>query len=233
MAIIIGDIHGFYEKAEAFLAYRPDQEHIALGDYLDSFNEPQERQIQTLQLLLDSPATLLWGNHDLNYLETPPWTCTGYQWHSHEPLVKIIEAHKQRFLAAYAVDGWLCTHAGCHIRVAKHLTDAGEIAAMLNRKMVDYLDRPTKFLLQNKTLPCPSMFHVSVVRGGDNRNGGIFWFDFKRETGLADVKQVFGHTETKEPIITDSYVAIDTTNNRSNCWIFDTEKNELVRLPGW
>jgi len=38
MAIIVGDIHGDREKAQAFLAYRPDALHVALSDYLDSFS---------------------------------------------------------------------------------------------------------------------------------------------------------------------------------------------------
>jgi hypothetical protein len=96
--------------------------------------------------------------------------------------------------------------------------------------MADFLDRPVKFLLPDKTLPCPSMFNISVVRGGDHRSGGIFWFDFKREDGLADVKQIFGHTETPEPVITESYIALDTTNDKKDCWLYDTSINELVRL---
>lgn len=230
MAIIVGDIHGDVGKARAFLEYKPEEEHVALGDYVDSFHEPQTRQIEALKLLLDSKAVMLWGNHDLNYILTPPWTCSGYQWHTEEPLQEIIQANQGRFLAAYAVDGWLLTHAGCHIRVAKHSTNAVELADMLNKKMAAFLDRPTKFLLPNKTLPCPSMFNVSVVRGGDHRSGGIFWFDFKREDGLANVKQIFGHTETPEPVVTATYVALDTTNNKTYCWLYDTATNELVSL---
>jgi predicted phosphodiesterase len=53
MSIIVGDIHGDLEKAQAFLAYKPGHEHIALGDYLDSFYEPIERQIECIKLLMD------------------------------------------------------------------------------------------------------------------------------------------------------------------------------------
>ena len=34
MAIIVGDIHGNVEKTTRFLDYRPDQPHLALGDYV-------------------------------------------------------------------------------------------------------------------------------------------------------------------------------------------------------
>ncbi len=48
MAIIVGDIHGNVEKVKTFLVYKPGDVHVALGDYLDSFHEPQERKIGTL-----------------------------------------------------------------------------------------------------------------------------------------------------------------------------------------
>ena len=45
MAIIVGDIHGNVEKVRVFLEYRPEVEHVALGDYVDSFTEPVDRQV--------------------------------------------------------------------------------------------------------------------------------------------------------------------------------------------
>jgi hypothetical protein len=45
-------------------------------------------------------------------------------------LHEIIEANKGWFLAAYAVDGWLLTHAGVHIRVARPLRCAGDVAML-------------------------------------------------------------------------------------------------------
>lgn len=77
MSIIVGDIHGNVEKAKAFLTYKQEIEHVALGDYVDSYFEPVERQVECLQLLLDSKAVLLWGNHDLRYLAKPHFICAG------------------------------------------------------------------------------------------------------------------------------------------------------------
>lgn len=224
MAIVVGDIHGHVEKVRAFLAYKPDEEHVALGDYVDSFYEPQTRQIEALQLLLDSKATLLWGNHDLHYLfPIAPFICTGFQYGKEDTYFDVITAHKARFLAAYAVDGWLLTHAGCHIRLAKHKTDTVQIAAMLNKKMSEYLKNPS--------VQPEGIFAIGLGRGGNSRIGGIFWYDFKREAGLAPIPQIFGHTETREgPVVTENLVALDTTNNKSTCWLYDTAVNELVRL---
>ncbi len=223
MAIVVGDIHGCVEKVKAFLAYKPDQEHVALGDYLDSFHEPPERQLEALQLLLDSDAILLWGNHDLHYLKIPPFICTGFQYGREKQYQEVIEANKGRFLAAYVVDGWLLTHAGCHVRLAKHQTDVVAIAGRLNKKLEEYLNKPYE-------PGSEGIFAIGSGRGGECRNGGIFWYDFKRETGLASVPQLFGHTETKEPVVTDTYVALDTTNNKTDCWLYNTAINELVQL---
>jgi hypothetical protein len=223
MAIVCGDVHGNVEKVKVFLAYKPEELHIALGDYVDSFTEPQERQLLALQLLLDSKAVLLWGNHDLHYLfPIAPFISTGFQYGKEDKYFDVITAHKDRFLAAYAVDGWLMTHAGCHVRLAKHKTDVVQIAEMLNKKMTEYLAHPS--------VRPEGIFAIGLGRGGNNRIGGIFWYDFKRETGLAPIKQIFGHTETPEPVVTETYVALDTTNDKTHCWLYDTATNELVCL---
>lgn len=233
MAIVCGDIHGNLEKVKLFIDYRPDQEHVALGDYLDSFSEPPERQLEALRLLLKSDAVLLWGNHDLHYLKIAPWFCTGRQWiiESLEKFGSIINRNKKRFKAAYAVDGWLCTHAGCSTTLSSGLYDVVEIADYLNAEFDEWLIKPVCFQRPNGDLRLhsSSIFNIGFGRGGGGV-GGIFWYDFKREPGLAPVPQIFGHTETPEPIIAENYVALDTTNNRQFCWIYDTSTNDLVKL---
>ena len=224
MAIIIGDIHGNVAKVEAFLSYKPEAVHVALGDYVDSFLESPSRQIQALRLLLDSNAVLLWGNHDLHYLAQPPFICTGFQYGREKQYQDMIEAHKRRFLAAYAVDGWLCTHAGVCQGLTKGDLDVTIIVDRLNAKLAAFIEQPHE--------PGPlSIFAIGAGRGGDSRCGGIFWYDFKRENALdSSIKQIFGHTETKEPVVAATYVALDTTNCADTCYLFDTETNEIVKL---
>ena len=243
MAILVGDIHGNVEKVRAFLDYKPDEIHVALGDYLDSFFEPQFRQLEALQLLLDSSAILLWGNHDVHYLKTPPWICTGFQYGKEKPLQAIIGANKDRFLAAYAVDGWLCTHAGVHIRVARPKRCGGDVVMLadkFNADMQKYLKKPETYQRINSISPSPPIFNIGQGRGGNSRCAGIFWFDYRRESGLAHVNQIFGHTEGKKTPVHDKtrvlgeyhdYVCLDTTNNKTECWLYDTGINELVCLP--
>ena len=225
MAIIIGDIHGNVERVKTFLTYRPDQEHVALGDYVDSFCEPQDRQIETLQLLLDSEAVLLAGNHDFNYYPVPPFFSSGYQWGLEELYQPLFQHHQNRFKAAHAVDGWLCTHAGLTGWLAGNVTDVYGLADMLNDRLAEWLANPVYI---------DGIFAIGKARGGDGGygSGGIFWFDFKREGDrLANVKQIFGHTETKEPVLKGNFVALDTTNNKEHVYLFDTQTGELVVLP--
>jgi predicted phosphodiesterase len=243
MAIVVGDIHGNVEKVRAFLDYKPEEQHIALGDYLDSFTEPQILQILTLQLLVDSSAVLLWGNHDLHYLRTPPWWCTGFQHGKEEPLIVLIEAYKYRFKAAVAVDGWLCTHAGVHVCVARPKRCDGNVdrlAKKLNEDMLKFLQKPEIYQWASGMRPSPAIFKIGQGRGGSNGDfGGIFWHDYKREPGLAHVPQIFGHSEGKEPVRGENrilgeftpYICLDTTNNQNDCWVFDTATGELVSLP--
>jgi len=95
MAIIVGDIHGKVEKVTAFLAYKPDAEHVALGDYLDSYGEPIERQLESLQLLMNSEAVLLLGNHECHYLKYPLFQFAGYQVDHAGILQDILESKPQ------------------------------------------------------------------------------------------------------------------------------------------
>ena len=161
----------------------------------------------------------------MHYLKTPPFICTGYQY-KHEHIFRdLIEANKRRFLAAYVVDGWLCTHAGVHEGLAKSEMES-VIADRLNNIMKEYLERPYE--------PGPEgIFAIGAGRKGESRCGGTFWFDFIREKGLdVTIKQIFGHTETPEPVIVPkSYVALDTTNNENTVYLFDTQSEALVELP--
>lgn len=47
----------------------PDQEYVALGDYLDSYHEPLERQLTCLKMLMESDTALRWPMSD-------GWLCT-------------------------------------------------------------------------------------------------------------------------------------------------------------
>lgn len=215
MAIIVGDIHGDREKAQAFLDYKPDHEHVALGDYLDSFIEPLERQIETLKLLMSSDAVLLLGNHEVHYLENAPFQFAGYKFEHFHIFQDMLENNLDRFTAAYAVDGWLCTHAGVR-RGLTRLKEVEHIAKILNLRFQKFLVR--RFYNYGK----PTVY----------RGQSIFYHNYwMEEDSLAPIKQIFGHVEMKRPDLTENYIAMDTTNFTNSCWLYDSVAGELVQLP--
>jgi hypothetical protein len=151
MAIIIGDIHGDLAMAEAFLAYKPEIEHIAVGDFVDS-RDPEvtfRDELNCLELLIASDAVLLWGNHDLTYTVERPWQAytrfgmifNPETWIESDPyLARIYDERgvyyrdvfesryaaaraQRRFRAAHASDGWLCTHAGISTALTRALPE--------------------------------------------------------------------------------------------------------------
>lgn len=224
MAIVVGDIHGNLEKAKAWLAYKPQELHIALGDYLDSFHEPPERQMATLELLLESDAVLLWGNHELHYVTSPPWCCSGYQTDFDLYYQSLLEEHISRFKAACAVDGWLCTHAGVSAKIAQKVGDSDPVvvADWLNAQMAQWVEERKSI---NNIL-----FDIGHSRSGSAAIGGIFWYDHLLEYGLADIPQLFGHTAGKAVVQKDTYVCLDTTNLPGVAWVWDTAENRLEGL---
>jgi hypothetical protein len=209
MAIIVGDIHGNLEKVQAFLSYKPDQEHVALGDYLDSFTEPQERQLETMQLLLDSSAVLLWGNHDLHYLRNPLFYFAGYNLDWSERFCELLENEINRFLPAYVADGWLCTHAGVHKGIVK------------DRSVYD-LER----------LFCEEWSLYLQDRSRGYRFNSIFTFDFMCEGVLApdSIKQIFGHDELSDAAFVNPNCVSIACSQKGTIWVFDTETCEIKNI---
>lgn len=229
MAIVVGDIHGNLDKAERFLAHRPDQPHVALGDYVDSFREPFESQLQVVQLLAASDAVMLWGNHDLHYLSNAPWRSSGYQ-HSHADQLRDLFddlLQRRRLVAAHWVDGWLCTHAG-FAEGGSGLTPDGCCRGN-SHYLADCINE--HFYACLATEHTSPLFNVPVARGGRATYGGIFWLDPFREKIRLDptYRQIFGHTEQKEPVVTERWICLDTTNT-DDIWVFDTESETLSNL---
>jgi hypothetical protein len=199
VALILGDIHGNLSKAEAFLAFKPEETHIFVGDYADSFEETDEEIYKTLKLCIESPAILLLGNHDLHYFSEPPFTCSGHRAYAHKSLNEIFEAFvaENRFKPCIAVDGFIVTHGGVSNEFgnsALKVKDVDVIAEKITFLWQIYLD--TRFLRSPNTPRFKnSLFAISPTRGGMDRFSGPFWADY-RSDNLYGVPQVFGHSRT-------------------------------------
>lgn len=211
MAVVIGDIHGDVEKAKAFLAYKPAALHVCLGDYLDSYLEPFERQLACLHLLMYSDSVLLWGNHDVHYLRRPIFQFPGYQQEHAAIYQELLEQNIVRFKVAHVADGWLCTHAGVHSGFTAKQDDVVELADMFNSAWESYL----------------------INRKEGYRYKTIFRFDFMAEGVLAptNIKQVYGHNELSPAEFVNQYCVSIACNDKGVAYLFDTENTEIITLP--
>jgi hypothetical protein len=218
MAIIASDFHGNYKKLRLFLEYKPEEEHIYLGDILDSFAESPTSQLKCLNTLLESDTKLVWGNHELHYRKKAPFSCSGLQYEQRPIFQEVLEANKHRFSNAVFVDGYVCTHAGLANKFVK-CTDPKKEVSLLNqtKKVKDYI------------------YNIGYSRGGWDTKGGIFWYDHIREEGLStQYNQVFGHTASERPVeyVGDSYhhVCINTWDTQDDVYVFDTEVKEIKKI---
>jgi len=197
MALILGDVHGNLQKAEAFLAFKPEETHIFVGDYVDSFEETDEQIYNTLKLCIESDALLILGNHDLHYFSEPPFLCSGRRYHMKDSLNEIFEAFIERFIPATVVDGFIVTHGGIsegYGNSALKTTDINEILNKINDEWNTYLT--TRFLRKpNAPRTTQKIFNIGVARGGRDSFSGPFWADY-RSDNLYGVPQVFGHSKT-------------------------------------
>jgi len=240
MAIVISDIHGDIKKARIFLEYRPDIEHVILGDLVDSFNfgSTLQKELECLDLILRSNSTLLWGNHDLAYTDKPCWPPYSRLPDSLNPISDMIIPHVGRFRVAHAVDGWLCTHAGVSTLLTKNLPglpmsscDPVCITDWLNDEFMQQRKLPRPQTGQHQYYGVGPLFAIDGSRGGDDKYGGIFWYDHQRELAKPDpqVKQLFGHTHVAGPLKHDFWANINIEDGLV-LYGFDTELNDFVIL---
>jgi hypothetical protein len=191
--ITVGDLHG----SPAWKQIHADSWDliIFMGDYVDSFDYSDD---QILKNLLDVIAfremngvkvILLLGNHDLVYYfgGARIHLCSGFRPKMLSKLQNIFSSKKDLFLAAFQFENYLWTHAGLvkrwydHHILSQMLPADENLAHALNRLFSDYY------------LP---LFHVSSYRGGNNKDGGIFWADISETTvdPLPGYHQIIGHT---------------------------------------
>ena len=197
MALIIADIHGNLDKAQKFLAFKPEETHIFVGDYVDSFHEDEDRIIATLKECIESDAILVLGNHDLHYFSEPPFTSSGLRYHMKNELNKIFEANISRFVPCIVSDGFIVTHGGISEGYGNSVlktTDINKIAKKITDQWDQYL--ATRFL-RKPSMPRihNPLFNISFSRGGRDSFAGPFWSDY-RDDILYGVPQIFGHSKT-------------------------------------
>lgn len=194
MALIIGDIHGRLDKAEAFLFYKPKEQHVFTGDYVDSFVQPDNIIYDTLKLVIESDAILLFGNHDIHYLSHTPFVCTGYRSHMAESLNKIFEEFIHRFVPVVVYDEFVVTHGGISKGLGDHFLRTKELQKFGFFGTI-YSEWDVWLHKRDKEFDGGPIFNIPKSRGGMHDFGGIFWADYRDEQ-YYEIPQVFGHSKT-------------------------------------
>lgn len=199
MALVISDIHGNKLKCETFLKYKPEEEHIIIGDFFDSYHASDEDIIETLKLALEANATLLIGNHELNYI-TPQhhyFRCSGYR---HNPMFsQVLNQNKHRFKACIERDGFFISHGGLSKKHGKKFESLEHAVENINFEFEKIINSPVV------TESLPWLFDIGYVRGGREDTSGIFWLTFNYEKYYNHFNQICGHTPSDDIRVNHNY----------------------------
>lgn len=217
--IIIPDIHGrtFWKEA---VQDHENEKIIFLGDYTDPYPDEDVEYWQGYQALAEVIAfkkehinnvVLLWGNHDLSYINPHIPLCRHDEENFHE-IRLLLRKHQHLFELVHEEKVGdrrvVFSHAGIHPEWLKENADtigtlkSGEEAATLNQRF-----RKGEI---NKALG-----QLSWYRGGLYPAGSCVWADAEEfqdilpEDLLPDCYQVFGHTQQAAPLITERFACLD------------------------
>lgn len=225
MSLVISDLHGNFAKCKAFIDYKPEEEHIILGDFMDSYSASNDDIISTFKLAVDNNVTMICGNHELPYLSNAHsyFKCTGTR---PEPELKhCVNAYKDLLHGALIRDGFLLCHGGVSRKHGKPFYTIEEVSAWINSEFEWYKHQPVR----PETLS--SIFDIGGIRGGRENTSGVFWCSIGYEKMDIRFNQVVGHTNRKEPVIlyegygSDKKLHVGIDSNKYIC--FNTKTKEL------
>lgn len=206
--IILGDIHGRHHW-RAIASRHEDAKIIFIGDYFDTFDPmvSAQQQIENFKDILAykkanmNKVVLLFGNHDMHYLNTALKHYSGFQKFKRYDIQEVIEKARAEDLLqmCYIHDKFLFTHAG----VTKTWCKDSEID-MSN----------LEFSINNLFKSQPNAFEF--ISGGDGYGNNIFQSPtWVRPQSLIEDKidnyvQIVGHTVQDKLVITEELILIDT-----------------------
>lgn len=203
--LLVGDLHGRYEIAEAALAYGSPV--VFMGDYLDSWDRSVKDQVYTLLTVLNATedrddVTALMGNHERSYLFRGE-ECSGRKVATEAHVLHLKERMLNVLQDYTYVHGYLVSHAG----ISKHFLDG------LGITLDDYL-QTGKFN------------DVGRVRGGTSAYGGLYWCDWFHEFEPLEYQpQIVGHSGWR-PSGSQGIGVLQ----KGNSWLVDTfeQKQEVL-----
>jgi predicted phosphodiesterase len=156
--LVIGDVHGRKSMMDwAYENINLDTHILFLGDYVDSFDEDNYDIVSCLReaifLKQEWPehVTLLWGNHDLQYLFLTDrrFRCSGYRDSIAPALHELFGRNKEMFTMAAQVDKVLYTHAGVtNTWLQAHNEHCRDLALVVDQVNEIFLHTPAAFAPQ-------------------------------------------------------------------------------------
>lgn len=191
--LVCGDIHGNYSKAKAFLEYKPSEQHLFTGDYVDSFIAKDEDIARTFKLIFEDKNSIkLVGNHELHYLSNVHNYMMASGRRNNPIYIHLINMYKHDMKAAVLADNYIITHAGITKALSRNFTEAEDV--------VDWVEEEWKWYINNPVVPesLSLIFNIGSCRGGRQHFGGPFWADYRFEKFDNRFNQIFGHSHSKE-----------------------------------
>lgn len=198
--LIIPDIHNREERAEKIIAAYPEVEKIVfLGDYFDNFGDSPRDAARVarwlLQSLQDPRRVHLMGNHDVHYLVSSRFACSGWTPQKHDVIQQVIAQHSDKEILSNIrvfckVGEYLCSHAGI----------GPEFKQALGLEDVSFPDLEKlheSFSWDASDALCRAMCAAGPWRGG-REIAGPLWADWNGEfDDCLPMPQLVGHTPDK------------------------------------
>lgn len=200
--LVLGDVHGNYTKVKMFLEYKPEEQHLFVGDYFDSFVSTVLQQLETFNLIVNSGAIMLAGNHDIQYFKRADQRvrCSGFS--GNDNIFREVKEHIDKFVAAYYDEKQdiVITHGGVHpMLFGKNKLTGKEVVDKINEHFEVYKIRGVDGVIYK--FKCKAtIFNIGSIRGGWSQFGGPFWLDYRYEKLDTNFNQIVGHTKSKDSI---------------------------------
>src|SRR5690554_5379311 len=197
--LAIGDLHG----RSCWQAIQFDQydKIVFLGDYVDSEHYGDREILSNFRAVIDLKKTfpekvvLILGNHDIQYLYYPKYSCSGFRPTMQPTLTEIYNRYHHLFQIAYQINNYLFSHAGIslpwHEEFIGYLGRSDSLAEMAAEKSL-----ATVLNAVDQTAHRDILHQVGIKRGGSREYGGITWADREElwDYPLEGYHQVVGHT---------------------------------------
>lgn len=190
--IIIPDTHGRSFSLELSQLIIGADKIVFLGDYFDSFDISQEKQVEEFEFILDlkrslgSTVELLLGNHDIQYLypERYELRCSGFK--ANIKISQLLQDNKELFSYSYHYKDWLFSHAG---------VSRSWINLVKDKYQITNLNETTEEISSLLSYEFKELFWCSRKQGGRNEIDGPLWERPERLIkDLPDFNQIVGHT---------------------------------------